>query len=43
LITKELIKKKIDELPSPLLREVLDFMEFLRQRKKKMAWLDFDA
>jgi len=39
---KEYIKKELDRLPPDLVREVIDFIEFLRNRKEKMKWIEFD-
>jgi len=39
---KSLIKKEIDKLPPELAGEVLDFIEFLKQKKETKKWVEFD-
>lgn len=44
MLTKERaqIKKEIDKLPSELVQEVRNFIEFLKQKKEKKEWVVFD-
>jgi len=39
---KSSIKKEIDKLPPDMLKEVLDFIEFLKQKDKRKEWVEFD-
>lgn len=42
--TKEekLILEKVRSLPSERLTELLDFIEFLRQREERRSWIELD-
>jgi len=39
---KSFIKKEIDKLPPELAQEVLDFIEFLKQKEETKTWVEFD-
>ena len=43
-ITKEKskIKKDIDKLPAEIVKEIGDFIEFLKQKKRQKDWIEFD-
>ena len=36
MLDKELIKKEIDKLPEDVLREVLDFIQFLETKRERV-------
>ena len=42
--TKEerLVLDKVRELPPERISELLDFIEFLKQREEKQSWIEFD-
>jgi hypothetical protein len=40
-MSAEAIRKKLDELPADLEKEVLDFIDFLLQKQRKKAGKDF--
>ncbi len=39
---KSSIKAEIDKLPPQLAQEVLDFIEFLKQKEETKKWVEFD-
>jgi len=39
---KSFIKEEIDKLPPQLVQEVLDFIEFLKQKEEIKMWVEFD-
>jgi hypothetical protein len=39
---EQLILKKVRRFPPERIQEVLDFIEFLEQRGRQNAWIEFD-
>ncbi len=39
---KKYIRKEIEKLPPELIREVLNFIEFLKQKERQKGWVEFD-
>jgi len=39
---QEEILEKIRKIPSQKIDEIIDFIDFLEQREKKKAWIEFD-